>query len=242
MCTSASKDEIRKTVWKLLEERGVARFPKPIFGKIPNFVGAEEAARMLCRASIYRKAETVKVNPDSPQLEVRRAALRDGKVLLMPTPRLSSGFLLLDPKKIPSNSVDEAATIRGSFKFGRAVSPSEIPSIDLIVLGSVAVSREGWRLGKGEGYGEIEYAILREFGKVDDNVSVATTVHELQIVECIPHDRYDVPVDYIVTRNSFYEVKPRKVKPSGIYWEDLPAEKVKEIPILQQLLRDRRRA
>ncbi len=241
MCIGVSKDEIRKTVWRLLEEKGVARFPKPIFGRIPNFVGAEEAARMLCRASIYRKAEVVKVNPDSPQLEVRRATLRDGKMLLMPTPRLSSGFLLLDPKRIPTTNIDEAATIKGSFKFGRSVPPSEIPGVDLIVLGSVAVSRDGWRLGKGEGYGEIEYAILKEFKKVDDNVPVVTTVHEFQIVEFIPHDRYDVPIDYIVTTNRFYEIKPRKVKPSGIYWESLPAEKVKEIRILQQLLKNRRR-
>ncbi|MEM0457188.1 MAG: 5-formyltetrahydrofolate cyclo-ligase [Nitrososphaerota archaeon] len=241
MCVNASKDEIRKTIWKLLEEKGVARFPKPIFGRIPNFVGSEEAAHVLCRTSIYRKAEVIKVNPDSPQLEVRRATLRDGKMLLIPTPRLSAGFLLLDPRRIPSSSLDEAATIKGSFKFGKPVLPSEIPNVDLIVLGSVAVSREGWRLGKGEGYGEIEYAILREFKKVDDNVPVVTTIHELQIVECVPHDRYDVPVDYITTRSSFYEVKPRKAKPSGIYWECLPAEKVKEIPILQQLLKDKRR-
>ncbi|MEM2909555.1 MAG: 5-formyltetrahydrofolate cyclo-ligase [Nitrososphaerota archaeon] len=240
MYTGASKDEIRKTVWRLLEEKGVARFPKPIFGRIPNFVGAEEAAYTLCRAPIYRKAEVVKVNPDSPQLEVRRMTLRDGKALLMPTPRLSSGFLLLDPKKVPSGSVDEAATIKGSFKFGRPMPPSEIPSVDLIVLGSVAVSWEGWRLGKGEGYGEIEYAILREFKKVDESVPVATTVHEFQIVEFVPHDRYDVPVDYIITRNKLYEIKPHKAKPSGIYWEKLPAEKVKEIPILQQLLKGRR--
>lgn len=241
MYTNTLKDEIRKTIWKLLEEKGVARFPKPIFGRIPNFVGAEEAAHMLCRTPVYRKAEVVKVNPDSPQLEVRRATLRNGKVLLMPTPRLSAGFLLLDPKKVPNSSLDEAATIKGSFKFSKSVSPSEIPNVDLIVLGSVAVSREGWRLGKGEGYGEIEYAILKEFKKVDDNVPVVTTVHEFQIVEYVPHDRYDVPVDYIVTRSSFYEVKPRKAKPSGIYWEDLPTEKVKEIPILQQLLKGRGR-
>ncbi|PUA31510.1 MAG: 5-formyltetrahydrofolate cyclo-ligase [Candidatus Terraquivivens tikiterensis] len=241
MSKGASKDEIRKTVWRLLEEKGVARFPRPIFGRIPNFVGAEEAASRLCRTSIYRKAEVVKVNPDSPQLEVRRRTLMDGKMLLMPTPRLSSGFLLLDPKKIPSGSVEWAATIRGSFKFGKPLRPSEVPGVDLIVLGSVAVSREGWRLGKGEGYGEIEYAILRELGKVDERVSIATTVHELQIVECVPHDRYDVPVDYIVTREKFYEVKPRKPKPSGIYWEDLPLEKLNKIPILQQLLDSRGR-
>jgi 5-formyltetrahydrofolate cyclo-ligase len=41
------KRELRERVWRLLEERGVARFPRPVYGRIPNFVGAETAARRI---------------------------------------------------------------------------------------------------------------------------------------------------------------------------------------------------
>jgi 5-formyltetrahydrofolate cyclo-ligase len=44
------KKRIRERVWKLLEERGVARFPKPVYGRIPNFEGAEAAAELLRRS------------------------------------------------------------------------------------------------------------------------------------------------------------------------------------------------
>ena len=39
--------------------------------------------------------------PDSPQAHVRRGVLLSGKLLIMPSPRLRKGFMLLDPKKIP---------------------------------------------------------------------------------------------------------------------------------------------
>ncbi len=42
----------------------------------------------------------------------------------------------------------------------------EMPPVDLIVAGSVAVNKKGSRIGKGGGYSDLEYAIGREFGFV----------------------------------------------------------------------------
>jgi hypothetical protein len=53
--------------------------------------------------------------------------------------------------------------------------------LDAIVCGSVAVTRDGRRCGKGEGYSDLEFAIRRELGH--PAVPVATTVHDLQIYE-----------------------------------------------------------
>ena len=82
-----SKDEIRRWIWKIMEERKIARFPGA-FGRIPNFTGAEKACRKLDNISAWRKAKVVKINPDSPQKEARYMALSEGKTLIMPTPRL----------------------------------------------------------------------------------------------------------------------------------------------------------
>ena len=43
------------------------------------------------------------------------------------------------------------------------------------------VTRTGKRCGKGEGYSDIEFAILRELGHPP--VAVATTVHSLSVVD-----------------------------------------------------------
>ena len=96
------KEAIRKEIWKLMEESGISRFSKPIAGRIPNFEGSERAAQRLTRQREFQNANVVKVNPDSPQTHVRRNVLLSGKILIMPSPRLGRGFIVLDPAKIPA--------------------------------------------------------------------------------------------------------------------------------------------
>ena len=193
-----AKDEIRMGIWRLMEERGIASFPKPVFHRIPNFIGAERAAQNMRELPEYKTAKTIFCNPDSPQSFVREIALRDGKIVVMATPKLRRGFLLLNPNMIPRNRISEASTIRGAFKYGRFVEPSEV-KVDLFVAGSVAVSLDGGRLGKGTGYSDQEYAILKNSGGLTSETPVVTTVHDVQIVEKIPRDEWDVPVDIIAT-------------------------------------------
>lgn len=236
------KEEIRLRVWRTLEEKGIAKFPRPVYGRIPNFIGAEEAAEKLFRLKEWVNAEVVKVNPDSPQYLVRLQALRERKKLLMPSPRLKSGFLILDPKEIPESSFRRAVTIRGVFTYGKRVRLEQlkhIGNVDFIVEGSVAVTLKGERLGKGEGYGELEYAILRELGLVNDDTPVATTVHEVQIVDYIPRDPWDVPVDIIATPRRLVRVNVEGLKPKGIIWKVLKPEKIEEIPLLREMLKKR---
>ena len=71
---------------------------------------------------------------------------------------------------------------RRASRLGRPVRPRELPHVDLIVAGSVAVNRKGVRVGKGGGYSDLEYAIGRQVGAIDAKTVVATTVHPLQLV------------------------------------------------------------
>src|SRR5690625_7830988 len=83
-----SKTKARELVYARLHEANATRFPFPIEGRIPNFVGAEAAAARLRELSVYKQARGIKVNPGSPQLPVRPMILREGKTLDMPSPRL----------------------------------------------------------------------------------------------------------------------------------------------------------
>ncbi|MGH2686827.1 MAG: 5-formyltetrahydrofolate cyclo-ligase, partial [Actinomycetota bacterium] len=69
------KQAVREEVWDHLTESGVARFPGA-HGRIPNFDGASDAAARLAELDEWRRAATVKGNPDMPQLPVRTRALR----------------------------------------------------------------------------------------------------------------------------------------------------------------------
>jgi len=215
-----------------MERIGVSRPPKPIYGRIPNFIGAEEAARRLLDIKEFIKSNVVKVNPDSPQRPVRELILKLNKILVMPTPRLRKGFLILYPNKI--SDFRYASTIRGAFKYGEYVHPSRLPYIDFIVEGSVAVSLDCNRLGKGEGYGELEYAILLEYNKIDLDIPIATTIHEVQIINHIERDLYDVSINYIITPKRI--IRCDKInRPRGILWNKIKKDKLEEIPILKEL-------
>src|SRR2546430_16598280 len=89
-----TKSEIRQKVWQTFQREGVARFPGAL-GRIPNFAGAERAAQLLREMAVWRRALVVKVNPDAPQLPVRRLALSEGKILYRAVPRAPQGKGLL---------------------------------------------------------------------------------------------------------------------------------------------------
>ena len=232
-----TKEEVRNYVWEAL--RPYALPPFPIKGRIPNFKGAKEAAERLFKEPEWRKAEIVKSNPDSPQRWVRLGALEQGKMLLMATPRLREGFLLLDPKKIPKSKYREASTIRGAFKYGaklKTINELEtIGKVEFVVEGSVAIDTEGRRIGKGAGYGDLEFGILTEIGLMDVGVPIATTVHDIQVLEPpLPQDPWDVPLSMAFTPNRSFRFKPLK-RPRGILWDLLDPKKLEKIPLLKEL-------
>jgi 5-formyltetrahydrofolate cyclo-ligase len=201
-------------------------------------VGADKAGRRVADLKEFQDAGTVKVNPDSSQRQVRLEVLSHRKTLLMPTPRLRSGFILLDDS-VPRDRLRLASTIHGAFTVGRKVSLEKLPAIDLVVVGSVAVAPDGGRIGKGEGYSEVEYAILRELGLVSESTPVITTVHDSQIVDFVPLEDHDIAVDYIVTPNRVLATKRTKPRPGGIIWSKVTPEMIERMPVLKEL-RERR--
>lgn len=230
------KQELRERIWDELEESGEARFPFPPHNRIPNFAGADRAAERLSEIGDWQDADAIKVNPDSPQLPVRRAALRQGKTIYMAVPRLRDKecFVRLAPEKI--EDIDHATTISGSAEVGTQVGPEDMESVDLIVSGSVAVDERGARVGKGEGYSDLEFAILRAFGLVSDETVTVSTVHEIQVVEGeVSTSNHDVPMDWIHTPKRTIRTDSSVSKPTGIAWNELSQERIDTIPLLKRL-------
>ena len=99
----------------------------------------------------------------------------------------------------------------------------------------VARDEDGRRCGKGEGYSDLEFAILRELGHPP--VPVATTVHDLQVVDSVPRDPTDQPLSVIATPTQAIRIKRPSATPTGIDWTRLSAEDLEEMPILAELKR-----
>ena len=232
-----SKDQVRKDVWKAMEREGVSRFPGAE-GRIPNFAGAKLAAQKLAAHRLWKRSRVVKANPDSPQTHARRAALEDGKTLIMAVPRLRDQhpFRVLEPKRLSKAAIKEAATIKGALRHGRVVAVDELPEVDLVLCGAVAVNLSGARIGKGGGFSDLEYGILIDAGKIDDHTTVATTVHPIQILrEHLQATAHDLPVDVIATPRAVIEVERSHERPRGILWDHLQPPQIREIPILERM-------
>ena len=237
----AAKAALREQVWAALDVPGVARFPKPA-NRIPNFVGAEAAARRLAEIPEWTRAATVKANPDSPQWPVRQRALADGKVVYMAVPRLAERdpFFLLDPARL-ADDPRAASSIKGASRSAQRVDVDALSPVDLVVTGCVAVDEGGARLGKGGGFSDLEFAVAAAAGLVDANTVVVTTVHELQVVAAgaVPTTNHDLHVDVIVTPDRVLRCRrPRGWRLPHLDWSELTDEKVAAIPLLQRL-RDR---
>jgi len=234
------KQALRERVWDDLEASGTARFPFPPHGRIPNFAGADAAADRLGDLDPWRAAETLKANPDAPQLPARRGALDDGKTVFMAVPRLRDErcFYRLDPAELADPGA--AATVSGVDDHADQVRPDVVGHVDLVLVGSVAVTEDGARVGKGEGYSDLEFAVLSELGLVDDATTVVTTVHERQVVDdAIPVDDHDVPLDVVVTPERTIETETLYDRPDGVDWSALDEARIEKIPVLTARAPDR---
>src|SRR5438874_2593464 len=234
----AAKAALREEVWAALSAGGAARFPGAR-GRIPNFTGAEAAARRLAETKQWAAARTLKANPDAPQWPVRQRALEDGKTVYMAVPRLAGErpFFLLDPSAL-ADPPRVASSIKGASRSAQTVDVADLEPVDLVVAGCVAVAEDGARLGKGGGFSDLELAVAAEAGLIESSTVVVTTVHELQVRTAgeIPTTGHDIHVDLVVTPERLIEcVRPRGYEPPRLRWQELTAEKIAAIPLLQRL-------
>ena len=230
-----TKDAIRRKVWSRVTVAGVACFPD-VYGRIPNFAGSQRAANLLRQLTIWKRAKIIKVDAGAPQLALRRAALSEGKILYLPIPGLRTErcFVEVDPARLGSRPW-RAASLRGAIQLGRAISPQDVQPIDMVLVGSVAVSRQGARLGKGNGAGDLEYALLRQAGKVREYTPIVTTVHPLQVIDDrIPMRAHDVPMDFLITPDQVVAAPSLYPRPRGILWDLIPDERIRSIPALRK--------
>ena len=205
-----TKEEVREQIWDKMTKEEIAQFPLPCYGRIPNFVGVEEASKFLLDLSEFRKARFIFSAPDYVLHNIRELILQNRKDLLVATPHIQE-FLLL--KDIPPRTIKKAVTIKGMYKFGEQVRLNHISRpLDLFCQGSVALDRKGNRLGKGKGYGDREFHLLKQEGIIDNQTLVITVVHDVQLLDDFSHLMHpnDVKVHVVLTPTEIIRIKKRR--------------------------------
>jgi 5-formyltetrahydrofolate cyclo-ligase len=191
-----SKKEVRDYVWKSIEK--VATFPFPVKGRIPNFFGASKACERLRELKEYQNSKIVFSAPDSPLKRAREIVLEDGKVLLAVKPRMK-GFLIL-------RGNPEISTISGMSRYGTEIKLESfrMGKVDVFIQGCVAVDRNGNRIGKGSGYGDKEYALLKKHDLLSEEHIYVVIAHESQVFEDLSNlmGKQDIRADVVLTPSS----------------------------------------
>jgi 5-formyltetrahydrofolate cyclo-ligase len=189
-----TKESVRTMIWGLMERNNISL--TSCHGRIPNFHGSNKASKLLQNTMEWKNSNTIFVSPDTAQQTVRKNVIKDGKDLIMASPKLLNGYIKIEPSHTTCVE-DEASTIKGAFKHGSLI--NSLPNIDMVVEGSVAVDMCGGRLGKGGGYGDMEISYLKNNKLIKPDTPIVTTVDEIQIIEKIPLEPHDEKINMIIT-------------------------------------------
>jgi 5-formyltetrahydrofolate cyclo-ligase len=196
-----TKEAVRKMILNEMITKGISG--PDYYGRIPDFKGSKQAAELLRKTSEWKKSDIIFVGPDTALIKVRENCLVDVKTLIMASPKLLNGYIIINPQSV-EGCEKEASTIKGAFNYGTKL--ESLPDVDMVVEGSVAVDITGGRLGKGGGYGDMEISHLIEMGAIKINTPVVSTVHDIQIIENVPNESHDQKINMIVTPQNVFRI------------------------------------
>jgi 5-formyltetrahydrofolate cyclo-ligase len=81
------------------------------------------------------------------------------------------------------------------------LSPLAINEVDLILVPAASVDRQGMRMGWGRGYFD------KTLGSVEGCPPVYAVIFDDELVDTVPSERHDVPVDGVVTPGGITELR-----------------------------------
>ncbi|XP_053905367.1 methenyltetrahydrofolate synthase domain-containing protein isoform X3 [Malaclemys terrapin pileata] len=239
LSAGVSKWDIRTKIWDYMEANNLADFPRPVHHRIPNFKGSHQVCHAVRELDVFKRTSEIKVDPDKPLEGVRLVTLQARKTLLVPTPRLRTGLFnkIVPPAGATKEILRICATSQGVKDYSVPIGLDAKVQVDLVVVGSVAVSEKGWRIGKGEGFADMEYAMMMSMGAIREDTPVVTIVHDCQVVDIAEEllDDHDLTVDYILTPTRTIKTGCKRPKPQGIIWHKISYEMLERIPILKNL-------
>lgn len=176
-------------------------------GKLTPQVQAEKSKMIFNRLKEfepYKNAENVMVYIDFRN-EVKTDLIIDdliktNKKVVIPIcmPKTKNLILsqLLDPKKELAKGT--FGVLEPKKEYIREVDPA---SIDLVIVPGVAFDRQGHRIGYGAGYYD------RFFHRLPKAVPSVAIAFDLQLIDKVPADDFDYPVDTIITETEIIACK-----------------------------------
>ena len=127
--------------------------------------------------------------------ELMRTVLTENRVLAVPL------TLRKQRKMVPTRIRDlERDLVPGAYGIPGPRGGSEVPvgDIDVLIVPARGFDREGNRLGRGAGFYD------RFMAHPDFRAFKVGLAFEAQVLDALPHDEHDLPVDVVVTESQLY--------------------------------------
>lgn len=243
-----TKRMYRLNTWTTIKElykegSGNSRY---INRKVPLFPQAREAAERLAETPEFKEAKNIKVNIDMAQESVKLQVLKANKTLFVaPTQKSSYLYAKINPPEnldeLDQDLVQQRRIVKmlaGKQTYTELTIDQAEP-LDMVVVGCVAVSKRGQRIGKGNGYVDLEIAVLHSLGVITPKTVIATTVSDKQVFDEFPEELfqpYDFTIDLIVTPERVLRVDPRPAERTiGVQWGLLSSRRLEVMPVLKAL-------
>ncbi|WP_251329406.1 5-formyltetrahydrofolate cyclo-ligase [Haloplanus pelagicus] len=240
------RNEVRERVWSQLREvaRPDSRFAWDFGEFIADYEGSDAGAERLLDLADDHDCESWLVTPDNNLDPLRERLIERPTPFLMPTYGIRRGFLSLDPADVPDGAAAFASVLDGMTRFAERAPldalEADHPPLDVMVTGASFVTPDGLRMGKGHGFFDLEWAMLRQVGLATEDTLVVAAVHDVQLLSetAAPEGMvadHDTVVDYVVTPTRTHRVEGDRQKPSGIHWGLLTESEIRAIPPLETL-------
>lgn len=228
-------------MWQELRKvaRPDSRFHWDFAEFIPDYEGSQQCADAIRQMDWYQASSVLFITPDNNLARLRQHAVQDDKTIIVATYGIVRGFLIMGRQDVPPGQECFAASLDGMEEFARAIDLDglgRLGRIDLLITGASIINHQGVRWGKGHGYFDLEWAMMRELGLVEEATPIIAVAHDCQVIDLeLTPAVYDTVVDRIVTPSRVIDVERTLPKPLGIFWDQLDPTVRERIPPLAEL-------
>ena len=186
-----SKKDIRKEISKLRDNLDVNEKSvkdKEILKKLLNIKEYKESQNIFVFVSYKSEVDTH---------EFIKESIKNDKVILVP--KVKNKFGDMGAFKINSFN-DLKSGFKGILECDESCSEFNKYNIDIVIMPGLAFDKDGGRIGYGGGYYD---RFLKDLNKEIPKIAVA---YELQVINNIPMEDYDIKPNKIITEERIIEV------------------------------------
>lgn len=156
----------------------------------------------LMKSKFYKESDTIMIyvsfRREIDTHEFIKKAIKDGKTILVPI-TIDKGKQLKPShlKDFDELEIGFYNILTPKEEFVRYVDPKDI---DLVIVPGLGFDKEGYRVGFGGGYYD------RFLSNLDSAIKLSIAF-DFQILDRVPREDFDIPVDYILTEKRIIEIK-----------------------------------